>query len=191
MCTAGGQCSQVTGSATAKPALDALQKAANKAQGSLTTKLNLGLAFAAAIRSLRADLAAVSVALVAYESAVNGVASGDAAVITAAGCQARDTKPAQVPLGQVSVVHTKPGKHSMEAILSWPKGPGARGYAIEVSYTPQSPQGPWTALNSGTRRRRTVKGPTPGAQMLARVASLGSDGTQSEWSDVVLVTCAY
>jgi transposase len=35
----------------------------------------------------------------------------------------------------------------------------------------------------GTSRRRVLKSPTPGAQMLARVAALGSGGTQSEWYD--------
>jgi hypothetical protein len=63
----------------------------------------------------------------------------------------RDTKLEPKPLGKVSVLHRKPGKHSAESILSWPAAPGATGgYAIEVNYTPQNPQGPWTALTSGT-----------------------------------------
>jgi hypothetical protein len=91
----------------------------------------------------------------------------------------------------VAVVHSKPWKHPMEAQLTWPRAPGATGYAIEVNYTPQNPTGPWTALISGTGRRRIVKATAPGAQLLARVAALGSDGAQSDWSDPILVTTSF
>jgi hypothetical protein len=80
------------------------------------------------------------------------------------------------------------GKRSTEAILTWPAAPGATGYAIEVNFTPQAPNGTWVALTSGTGRRRIVKAPTPQAQFLARVASLGSGGTQADWSDPVMCT---
>jgi hypothetical protein len=109
-------------------------------------------------------------------------------VITEAGCLARGPKAGATALGAVTAVRCKPGKRPAEAILSWPAGPGATAYAIEVSFTPDSPTGPWTALRSGAGRRRVVRAPAPGAQLLARVASLGSDGTQSEWSDVILAT---
>jgi hypothetical protein len=33
-----------------------------------------------------------------------------------------------------------------------------------------------------------VKAPAAGAQFLARVAALSSDGTQSDWSDPILAT---
>ena len=54
-----------------------------------------------------------------------------------------------------------------------------------------STAGPWTALTSGTGRRRIVKAQAPGAQLLARVASLGSGGAQADWSDPILVTTAF
>jgi hypothetical protein len=76
----------------------------------------------------------------------------------------------------------------MEAIVSWPAAPGATGYAIEVNFTPQAPNAVWTALTSGTGRRRVVKAPAPQAQLLVRVASLGSGGTQAEWSDPAMAT---
>jgi hypothetical protein len=109
-------------------------------------------------------------------------------VINKAGLLSRDQKTPAAALGKVTVVHTKPGKHPTEAILSWPAGPGATGYAIEVNFTPQNPTGTWVGLTSGSSRRRVVKGPTPGCQFLARVASLGSDGTQGDWYDAVLAT---
>jgi hypothetical protein len=40
----------------------------------------------------------------------------------------------------------------------------------------------------GSGRRRVVKAPTAGAQFLARVAALASDGTQSDWSETILAT---
>jgi hypothetical protein len=33
-----------------------------------------------------------------------------------------------------------------------------------------------------------VKGPVPGCQFLVQIAALGSDGTQSDWSDAILAT---
>jgi hypothetical protein len=65
---------------------------------------------------------------------------------------------------------------------------GATGYAIELNFTPQNPGGPWFAVTPGSRRKRAVKGPGPGAQFLARIASLGGNGEQAEWSDPILVT---
>jgi hypothetical protein len=192
VCSAGAQCQEVTSSPLAKAALDNLQTAVTSAHGNLTTKLNLGQAFATAVRTLRGNVAQVNTALVGYEAAVRILANGDAALIAKAGLESRDTKPALEPLDEVSVLHTKPGKHSAEAILSWPAAPGATGgYAIEVNYTPQNPQGTWTALTSGTSRRRVVTAPTPGAQLLARVAALGSGGAQSAWCDAILVTTAF
>ena len=82
----------------------------------------------------------------------------------------------------------KPGKHPMEAIVSWPKAPGATGYAIEVNFTPQSAAATWTALNSGSGRRRVITGSAAGAHFMVRVAALASDGMQSAWSAPILAT---
>ncbi len=59
-----------------------------------------------------------------------------------------------------------------------------------MNVTPQNPAGTWTAIAPGSSRRRVVKGPAPASQILARVAAVGSDGTQSDWSDPLLVTTA-
>ena len=161
VCDTGAQCAEVQGSQLATQALTGLKSGVIKAQDSLSKKQAADLAQKAAAKTLRIDY------------------------------QTRDphsTVPS--PLGKVSVVRTKPWKHSAEALLTWPKADGATGYAIEVNYTPSNPTGPWTALISGTGRRRVVKAPAPGAQLLARVAALGSGGTQSDWSDQVLVTTA-
>ena len=188
VCVAGAQSPDVQGSPPCVATLTALQKAVTTAHGSLNNKLALAQALMAAITAVRVDMTGVKVALGAYEASVNAMANGVSAVIQKAGLVSREPKPPALVLGKVSVVHTKVGKHPTEGIIWWPAGPGATGYAIEVNYTPQTPAGPWTALISGAGRRRVVKAPTPGAQLLARVASLGSGGTQSDWSDAVLVT---
>jgi hypothetical protein len=192
VCSTGAQSAEVQGSPLASQALGGLKSALDTAQGSLTKKQEADQAQKAASKVLLIDYAALGVAARAYEAAVGVIAGGDAGVINKAGLLSREphsTVPA--PLGKVAVVRWKPGKHSADAILTWPKGPGATGYAIEVNYTPANPSGPWTALTSGTGRRRVVKAPAPGGQILARVASLGSGGTQSEWSDPILVTTAF
>jgi hypothetical protein len=189
-CSAGAQCTEVQNDPVAKQALGALQTATTTAQGSLTRRQALAQALLAAIQTLGNDFDVVRTTLGTYEMAVNSLANGDAAIINAAGLLSRLQKPPPAALGKVSVVHSKLGKHLGEAIVSWPAGPGATSYAIEVNFTatPQNPAGTWTALASGTGRRRVVKAPTPGAEFQVRVASIGSDGTQSEWSDTATAT---
>jgi hypothetical protein len=187
-CSAGAQCPEVQAAPVAQQALVLLQKAVTTANGSLTAKLGAAQALATAQKALMADYKAVRIALTTYESAVAAIAGGSATVINKAGLLARDPKSPPAALTKVSVVHTKPGKHSMEAIVSWPAAPGATGYAIEVNFTPQAANAVWTALTSGTGRRRVVKAPAPQAQFLVRVASLGSGGIQAEWSDPVMAT---
>jgi hypothetical protein len=188
VCSAGAQCPEVTGSQVGAQALGALQSATTKAQGSLSAKEAAVLALLAAIKVLRLDLGALRGALGAYEGAVQMIAAGNASIINKAGLLSRDAKPAAAALGKVTGVHSKPGKLSMEAIVGWPAVPGATGYAIEVNFTPQNASATWTALPSGSSRRRVLKAPTAGAQFLARIAAVASDGTQSDWSDVILAT---
>jgi hypothetical protein len=172
----------------ASQALLALQNALGSTHGSLTKRMAAAQALAATIKALSNDFATLLVTFSSYEAAVRVLASGDAAVIRDAGLLSREPKTTPPALEKVSAVHSKPGKRLGEAILTWPKAPGATGYAIEVNLTPQNPNAPWTALNTGAGRRRTVKASAPGAQLLARVASLGSDGTQADWSDAILAT---
>jgi hypothetical protein len=191
VCDAGAQCAEVQASPVATGALADLKTAVGNAGGSLAVRISAGLTLDAAIKTLRADYGLLGSAVRTYLAAVAGVAKGNAAIINKAGLKAHIRSTTPVPLDKVSVVHTQVGKHSMESILTWPPGPGATGYAIEVNVTPSNPAGPWTALTSGTGRRRIVKGPTPGCQILARVASLGTGGEQSDWSDPVLCTTAF
>jgi len=187
-CTAGGASPEVQGSVVTSQALTTLQKAVTSAHTSLTNRQSLAQALLAAIKVLKLDFDAVKVALRTYEAAVGALANGNAGVINRAGLLSRDQKAPPAALAKVASVRTKPGKRTMEAIVTWPAAPGATGYAIEVNVTPQTPTGPWVALTSGTGRRRTIKGPAPGAQFLVKVASLGSDGTQADWSDPILAT---
>jgi hypothetical protein len=185
VCSAGSGCTAVQNDPVSKQALGVLQTAYTTAQTSLGKRLAAAQALLAAIKELHSDIETVHVTLATYEAAVKVLAGGDPTIINQAGLLTRATKTTPAALGPVTVVHSKPGKHQGEAIISWPKGPGATGYAIEANFTPQTPAGPWTALNSGTGRRRVVKVPTvpitPGTQFLVRVASLGSDGSQSDW----------
>jgi hypothetical protein len=188
VCAAGAQSADVQASPVALAALGGLKKAVTTATTSLASRQALAQALMTAIRVLGVDFEQVKTALSTYEVAIDGLANGSASVITKAGLPAKGPKPAPTALGPVTEVFSKPGKSPTEAILSWPAGPGATSYAIQVSFTPQNPAGPFTALASGTARRRVVKAPTPGAQFLVQVASLASDGAQSAWSAPILAT---
>jgi hypothetical protein len=188
MCTTGAQSTEVQASPVASAALAVLQKAVTLADAGLSAKQSLAQALMNAAKVLEVDFGQVKTALTSYEAAVNALANGSASIITKAGLPARDPSAPAAALEAVTVVHSKPWKHPEEARISWPAAPGATGYAIQVNFTPQTPAGPWTALNSGTGRSRVVKGPAPGAQFLVQVASLGSDGTQSAWSASILAT---
>ena len=192
MCSTGAQCAEVQSSPLATQALSGLKSGVDTAQGSLVKKQTADQAQKAAAKVLRIDYQALGPLVRAYEAAVGVIAGGDSGIINKAGLQTRETHaPVPGPLGKVAVVHQKLGKHSSEAIITWPKTQGATGYAIEVNYTPANPSGPWTALISGTGRRRVVKAQAPGGQILVQVAALGSGGTQSEWSTPILVTTAF
>src|SRR5262249_9607549 len=126
VCDTGAQCVEVQTSPVALAAIGALKSAVTTAQGSLSKKQDADQAQRAAAKVLRIDFAAVGGALRTYEVAVGAIALGDAGIINKAGLLTREPKaPVPGPLGEVSVVHWKPGKHSAEAILSWPKAPGA------------------------------------------------------------------
>ena len=188
VCAAGAQSPEVQASPVAHEALIVLQQALGSTHGSLSTRQSLAQALMAAAKALRLDVAGLKRAVGTYESAVDAIAGGDAAVINKAGLLSRQAKPPPVTLGKVPALHSRPGTRTTEAILRWPRGPGATGYALEVSFTPQDPSAPWIALGTGARRTRVVKGPAPASQFLARVASVAGDGTLSEWTDPVLVT---
>jgi hypothetical protein len=188
VCSAGAQCTQVQASPMATQALGDLKAAVTSAQSSLVSHQALAQSLLGAAKTLRLDFEAVKVALGSYQTLVGAIAGGDASVINKAGLLSRDQKAPPEALGAVTLVFTKPGKNPGEAIVNWPAAPGASSYTLEVNYTVQAPGGTWVSLGTGTSRRRVVKAPTPGAQLLARVAAVGSDTVASGWSDVILVT---
>jgi hypothetical protein len=190
VCATGAQSPDVQGSPVVSGALDVLKSAVAAGHASLAARMSLAQALMAAISALQIDVGAIRVALTSYEAAVGTLPALDAAKITKAGLLARAPKAPAEALGNVTGVHSKPGKHPAQGILGWPKVAGATGYAIQVNTTPQDPAGTWTAMASGSGRRRVVNGPGPASQILARVAAVASDGTQSDWSDPVLVTTA-
>lgn len=188
VCSTAAKSTEVQASPITLAALGVLASAVTKARASLTTKQSLAQDLLAATKTLKLDFGAVKTALDTYETAVNAMAEGDAAVINRAGLLSRAPKTSTPAIGQVTGLRSKPGKQPTEAIVSWPRTPGATAYAIEINTAPDGQGSAWTALGSGTSRRRVVKGATPSSQFQARVAALRSDGTTAEWSDPILVT---
>jgi hypothetical protein len=187
-CDAAAKCPEVLSSPVAQAALLLLQDALATTHGSLSSKLALAQQLMAATKALNHDFQALKAALGTFEAAVAALAKGSGALINKAGLPSRDLTSSPAELEAVAVVNTSPGKHAAEAILQWPAAPGATGYALEVNFTPQDPDGTWLAYSTAAGRRRVVKGPTPGCQFLVRVAAVASDGTRSAWSAVILAT---
>ena len=191
VCTTGMTSPVVQGSTVATESLLELAVAVQTAQDRLTTKTNLASALAAAIKSLDAGMLDVRKKLQTYGTCIDGLALGDASVISAAGLLPRPMKATAAGLEPVEEVHFRPGKMQGQAILSWPEAKGAGSYEVEVNFTPETMDaGPWTALTAAANLSRVVQAPAPRAQFLARVASVGHDGRKSDWSPKVLVTAA-
>jgi hypothetical protein len=188
VCAAGAQCAQVQGDPLCKQALTVLQGKTTTLHASVSTKEQAAQTLLAAAKVMGIDLADAGEALVNYEGAVRTVAAGDGSIINAAGLLSRPVKTPEAALAVVENVTGKKGKESAQGIVHWPATAGATSYALQVNFTPQTAGSPYTALGSGTRRNRVVKAPAPGAQFLAQVAAIASDGTQSAWSDAILVT---
>jgi hypothetical protein len=188
-CNAGAQCPEVTGSPVANAALADLQGRVVIANNSLAAVQKIAVDQSAAEEKLILDLRGVEVALSVYESAVNGVAGGAAAVIAKAGLPSRPEAPSARPgLERALTLTITAGKNAREAVLRWPAAAGAAMYAIEVNWTPKDPAAPFVSLGTVTRRSKLVTAPAPATSFLARVASLDSDGNASDWSDPVLGT---
>jgi hypothetical protein len=188
MCAAGAQCAAVQASPICKLALEALQAAVAAGHAAYAAVLDALTEYRAATKALLTSLGRTDASLRLYERAVDGLAGGDAAIITAAGLPARDARTPPAALGAVTAVLGRPGKLPAQAILAWPPVKGATAYALEVSFTVDGLDGPWTAPVILRRRRRRVTAPAPRAQLLARVAAVDAHGTQSAWSPPILVT---
>lgn len=188
VCRTGAQSPEVKGSTAAAGLLAELTVLADKAADDLKAEADKAQEHRAAKKVLRRGLSKVRGKLVAYEALIESLADGDASVIARAGLPSRTKKAPSTALEVVTAVRSKPGENPCEGILSWPRAAGATSYAIEVNLAPDNPASTYTEVAPGAGRRRVVKGPSPGAQILARVAAVASDGTRSAWSDPVLVT---
>ena len=192
VCNAGTTCTEVQANPVSAGALTALIATVGTAKKSLAKRLDLIAQLQAANKDLQVDFGKVRVAARTYTTSVDGVALGDSQIINKAGLTAHTvTISTGSPLEKVGVLRSKQGKHLSEAILTWPKAAGATSYAIEVNLNPNSPTPTWIGLTPGTGRRRVVKASAPGGQLVARVASLGTDGSQADWSDPLLVQTAF
>jgi hypothetical protein len=187
-CSAGGACPQVQGSPLATEALGELKEAVSVATAFLTTKQKADQDGRAAGKALKKQLRTVRTALFTYETAVNGVADGDAAVITKAGLPSRDESPAPKALEMVNKLSSSLGPNPKQARISWAEAPGATGYAVEVNFAPQASPPGWVSLGTCSRHTKMVTAPAPGAQFLVRIAAIASDGTLSDWCDPILAT---
>ena len=188
LCDTAEHCAEVQSSPIAAPALAALKTALVATQASLGARMSLAQALLAAIKALHVDVIKLKSALGTYASAVEGLAQGDAVVIARAGLLSREPGGHAEALDRVAGVTTRPGKNACRSDRELAGGRrGAQSYAIEVNVS-GDPAAAGTALKSGTRRRRVIKAPVAGGQLLVRVASLAGDGTQAEWSDWILAT---
>ncbi len=188
-CASGATCAQVTGSPIANAALTNLGAAVTTSAQSVGAATQAKKDAQTAAKKAQKDFQQVRIAFSTYETAVSGVAGGDAAVIHAAGLDSRPEAPSATPeLTKLEKVMVQPWKLATEARLRWPEMPGAAMYAVQVNFTPATPAGPFASLGTTTRLTKVVKAPTAGAQFLVQVAAVTSDGTVGEWSDAVLAT---
>jgi hypothetical protein len=186
---AGTASAAVQGSPVAKQALTDLQGAITPLGTAVSSKVDIVTQLNAARKGVTTQFSTVEALLRNYETTVNTLAAGNAQIITAAGLLVRDVKtPAAALSPLVKSFRSTLGTAPKTAVLRWEKVAGATNYAIQVNWTPAAPTGPWTALQPGSSRRRIVTAPTQGAQFLAQVAALASDGTQGPWCDPILVT---
>jgi len=188
VCAAGASCPEVQGSPIGASTLAALSETVTTAHQSLATRLELISALLAASKGLRLDLVAAGAALRTYECAVDVIADGDGGTICAAGLRGRGPQGSHAVLATVTDVTWKPGKNPAEAVITWPPAEGATSYAVETTADTAATAGPFTAAGTGTHRRRVVTAPSPGAQLLVRVAAVDGDGASSAWSAPILVT---
>jgi hypothetical protein len=187
VCTTAASSQEVQGTPLAAQCCATLTADVAKADTSLTTYNNAKQAFRVATKAFRKDLRQARSSLGFFMGIVNGIAKGEAKIITAAGLIADDGDGGAPGLEKVTKLESHPWKKEATAKLSWPAAGGATSYAVEVNPTPQNPTGPYTPLGTATRRTRILAGAAPGAQLLARVAAVASDGTMSEWSSPILV----
>jgi hypothetical protein len=186
VCTAAASSAVVSASPVASAALDALKTANAAMRAALVSRNALLVSYRAQCKTVLTAAATLGKATTTYMTAVDDVAAGDAALITSAGLPARVELPAVLTVSWPLKLRSEMGKQSREAIVQWAVAPGAAAYKLRVNFTPGDPT-KWEEQSAGASRRRTVTAPTPAAQFLVSVASIGSDST-SEWSDPIMAT---
>lgn len=188
-CSAGAQCPEVQADLIAQAAHAELQAKVAVAGTALTTKLQLEQELKTAEKTLSKAFRQVKTSLVTYESSVNALSAGDAAVINKAGLEARaEAKAPSAPVEKVLKVTSSPGQVPGQARIQWPATPGADHFEIQVNLTPQDPAGTWTSLGTCARRTKLVTAASHEGQLLVRIAAIASDGTRADWSDAILAT---
>jgi len=188
-CNAGSACPEVQADPIASAALNELKVKLGDATTCVTTKKKIDQDRKTAGQNVSNSFKEVKISLGMYETAVVVVAGGDASVINKAGLEARPEAPAATPpVQQVPKVTSTLGKAAQQAVLRWPQPPGADHYEVEVNFTPQNPTGPYTSLGTCSRRHKLVTAPAAGAQFLARICAIASDGTRAPWSASILAT---
>jgi len=188
ICAAGALSPEVQASPLARLALEALKAEVAVLHEAVTALANAIIENRAATAAVHAAFGMLDGRVRLYERTVRNLAHGNAAIIARAGLLSREIRRPGTALGTLTAASGKPGPRDAEVVLSWPEVKGATGYAVEVSYGAESLDGPWTALNNCSRRRRVIEAPAPGAQLVARVAAVDARGTRSAWSPPILVT---
>jgi hypothetical protein len=117
-CNAGAACTDVQSDPVCAAAQADLQTKVTAASLCLATKQKADQDADAAGKKLFTAFKLVRSSLTTYESAVNGVSKGDAAIITKAGCEARPETPvASSDVEKVEKVTSTLGKNAREAVL--------------------------------------------------------------------------
>ena len=186
MCSSGSNCAAVSASQPATAALTGLKAASAKLGASLTARDALLLEYRTACVTVQKDATALNKATATYMNSVDDLADGNAQVITDAGLTTRDARNTAAPLARPENLRGEPGKVSMQAIARWDAAAGASAYKLRVNFTQSNPAG-WVELSPGRSRRRVITAPTPAAQFLVCVASIG-DEISSDWSDPIMMT---
>jgi hypothetical protein len=186
MCSTAASCKEVAASPTAAAALADLKARVGTAKTSLALLATARNAARAQSKSARKDLAALDKAAGTYMNAVDDVADGDPAVITRAGCVAREGQARVSSAARPEKIAAEPGPEARQAVVSWPRAAGAGAYKLRVNFTPADPSR-WELLPEGTSRQRTIVAPVPGAQFLVEIAAIGAENV-SDWSDPVMAT---
>ena len=185
---AGNQSAAVQGSPVAKATLGALQAAAGNTQVALTAKLAVVQEHQTATKTLNLSFSNLGDSLRSYEASINVLANGDGAVINGAGLLPAPRSRPPPPSARCRCC--TPSSASCRAR---PSSAGPRSIARPASQSrstrrPRPRQGRGRRSTPAAAAAASSRRPRPERQLLARVAAVQSDGTQSPWCTPILVT---